>query len=554
MNHLLRKLFALVGLLASVSAFGQVIAGDSWQAAAVTPSSGGGLSAIAAYSLLSNNTSGSAVPTATQQLIIGTPSFTDTGIATQFTQSVAGYYQHILMNTSTATNASADYIVGGNLMTATTYYGDFGMNSSTFTGTGSFNLANAVYLYSNSGDLVIGTQTANAIHFVVGSSTASDAVTISATGNVSVASTTASTSTTTGAIIDAGGLGVAGSLYAGGGYSQFTGATNSVSNLEILAINNSANLSLSNTAGVNGSNNQIRFYRSGGVNTSGVEYASILGQMNAGSTGSFSFQTFGSSLTTVLSIGSYGQLTTAPQAFSQSAWGATGAFASYGASTVTDSSTAASGTAALESFISIAAPTLAATNTGVTTTEAATFYIGGAPTAGTNQTITRAHSLAVVNSTSAASSITGGFVIANTLGTAATSTGIGNGNVVTGGNLFASTSTGRVGYLTGTGAGTAVTQLTSRTTAVTSNTPCGAITLFTAAGSATPASFTVNCTAISAGDTVQYAVTSGGTNQYHFDTTAISAGTSFTVTFYAVSGTASDTPVVNYTIIKGTSN
>ena len=96
----------------------------------------------------------------------------------------------------------------------------------------------------------------------------------------------------------------------------------------------------------------------------------------------------------------------------------------------------------------------------------------------------------------------------------------GGGNIVAGGNLFASTSTGRVGYLTGTGAGTAVTQLTSRTTAVTSNTPCGAITLFTAAGSATPASFTVNCTAISAGDTVQYAVTSGGTNQYHFDTTS----------------------------------
>ena len=36
MNHLLRKLFALVGLLASVSAFGQVIAGDSWQAAGGT--------------------------------------------------------------------------------------------------------------------------------------------------------------------------------------------------------------------------------------------------------------------------------------------------------------------------------------------------------------------------------------------------------------------------------------------------------------------------------------------------------------------------------------
>lgn len=58
------------------------------------------------------------------------------------------------------------------------------------------------------------------------------------------------------------------------------------------------------------------------------------------------------------------------------------------AQTFTDNATAASGTAASHVFTSLAAPTLAASNTGVTTTDAATLYVAGAPTAGTNQTIT----------------------------------------------------------------------------------------------------------------------------------------------------------------------
>jgi hypothetical protein len=64
---------------------------------------------------------------------------------------------------------STDYIVSNNLATDTTYYGDFGINSSGSTGAGSLNLPNATYLYSQTGDLVIGTGTANAIHFVINS-------------------------------------------------------------------------------------------------------------------------------------------------------------------------------------------------------------------------------------------------------------------------------------------------------------------------------------------------------------------------------------------------
>jgi len=49
---------------------------------------------------------------------------------------------------------------------------------------------------------------------------------------------------------------------------------------------------------------------------------------------------------------------------------------------------AGSSTAAIRSIWSTAAPTLTATNASVTYTDAATWYIGGAPTASTNVTIT----------------------------------------------------------------------------------------------------------------------------------------------------------------------
>lgn len=118
-------------------------------------------------------------------ITIGTPAFVGTGVAEQLTGSVAGYWQEILQNTSAATNASSDYIACNNLSTDTTFYGDFGINSSTFTGTGSFNLANATYLYGASGDLVLGTVTANGIHLVVNNGSV-DALNISSAGAIKI--------------------------------------------------------------------------------------------------------------------------------------------------------------------------------------------------------------------------------------------------------------------------------------------------------------------------------------------------------------------------------
>ena len=111
----------------------------------------------------------------------GTLPYSDVNIFASYQTSVNNYAQIILHNSSSGTTASTDIIVGNNNSTSTTFYGDFGMNSSGFTGTGALNAVNSVFLTSTSGDLAIGTTTANAIHFVVNSG-ATDAATISSAG------------------------------------------------------------------------------------------------------------------------------------------------------------------------------------------------------------------------------------------------------------------------------------------------------------------------------------------------------------------------------------
>lgn len=113
-------------------------------------------------------------------------------------------------------------------------------------------------------------------------------------------------------------------------------------------------------------------------------------------------------------------------------------------------------------------------------------------------------------------------------------------------NTGATVLSGTLGYATG--AGGAVTQLTSRTTGVTLNKGTGQITMFTGVGTYIAASFVVTNTLVAATDII-VCTQSGGTNQYVFATTA--AAGSFLVTFFATLGTASDTPTINFAVIKG---
>jgi hypothetical protein len=125
--------------------------------------------------------------------------------------------------------------------------------------------------------------------------------------------------------------------------------------------------------------------------------------------------------------------------------------------------------------------------------------------------------------------------------------GVATGTSLTATGVIASTGTAGVGYATG--AGGAVTQLTSRTTGVTLDKTTGAITLFSAAGSATAASFTVTNSTVAATDVIILSQKSG-TDLYDLKVTAVAAG-SFRITFNTTGGTTTEQPVFNFAVING---
>jgi hypothetical protein len=126
------------------------------------------------------------------------------------------------------------------------------------------------------------------------------------------------------------------------------------------------------------------------------------------------------------------------------------------------------------------------------------------------------------------------------------------------GFLYYSSSTYEVTYSTSLGfptsssAGGAITQTGSRTSGVTLNKSTGQITLLAGAGSATPATFTVTNSTVAAVDTV-IVNCSSSTNTYLTFVTAVGAS-SFNITYYTTGGTSSDSPVFNFTVIKGSNN
>ena len=142
---------------------------------------------------------------------------------------------------------------------------------------------------------------------------------------------------------------------------------------------------------------------------------------------------------------------------------------------------------------------------------------------------------------------TGVLVFNNTPTLITPNIGAATGTSLTATGVIASTGTAGVGYATG--AGGTVTQGTSRTTGVTINKTSGAITLFSAAGSATAATFTVTNSTVAATDVIILNQKSG-TDLYDLMVTSVSAG-SFNITFRTTGGTTTEQPVFNFAVIKG---
>ena len=124
-----------------------------------------------------------------------------------------------------------------------------------------------------------------------------------------------------------------------------------------------------------------------------------------------------------------------------------------------------------------------------------------------------------------------------------------NAGAQAGGNLSYDATAGTFGY--GTGRGT-VTQGTNKSTGVTLNAPCGAITMNGAALSAdTTVSFTLTNTSIAATDLLVLNHVSGGTaGAYLLNAQAAAGSASINVTNIST-GSLSEAIVIGFAIIKG---
>jgi hypothetical protein len=125
--------------------------------------------------------------------------------------------------------------------------------------------------------------------------------------------------------------------------------------------------------------------------------------------------------------------------------------------------------------------------------------------------------------------------------------GAATGTSLTVTGAVVSTGTTGVGYASG--AGGTVAQSSSRTTGVTLNKTTGAITLVSAAGSATAATFTVTNSTVAATDVIILNQKSG-TDLYDLMVTAVATG-SFNITFRTTGGSTTETPTFNFAVIKG---
>lgn len=244
---------------------------------------------------------------------------------------------------------------------------------------------------------------------------------------------------------------------------------------------------------------------------------------------------------------------------SSGAWTTGGIEISSASSTYTD--TTSSGTvAATAARAFFGTPTLVASSVTTYTDSYSTLF-GPVPTASTNVTQTRPHSVGVYSTqTAGSSSLSGAFVVGT--GTAGTSVGIGNGIIVAGASILStggaitcnSNTTGAtsgIGY--STGAGGTVTQATDRTTAVTLNRTSGSIvTNNTSLAALASASFTVNNSTVLVNDVVVVSIRSGQTNiKTTVRVTAVTTGT-FQITVDNNDAVTAETTAItiNFAIIR----
>jgi hypothetical protein len=130
------------------------------------------------------------------------------------------YLQFIMQNKSATANASTNYVLSNDLGTDSSYYGEFGMNSSVFsasTPSDFYSINNQIYFSGHDGDLAVGSGNGYKMYFPWGA-TATSAHVINASGALGFSTNLG----TTPALSGTTGYGTAGQTIISGGSSGAT--------------------------------------------------------------------------------------------------------------------------------------------------------------------------------------------------------------------------------------------------------------------------------------------------------------------------------------------
>lgn len=186
-----------VSLGATVSAFNAVSIG------ATTASTG-------AFTYLSTSSTTSTTP------VLGFNA-SNTSFASGATIS-GSYLQAVLQNKSGTAGASTNFAVSNDLATDSTYYGEFGMNSSVFTASGTFadffSINNGIYFSGHDGDVSVGSGNGYKLYLTWGT-TGQSAHVINSSGAIGLSTNLGTSAATTGT----SGFGTSGQVLTSAGSS-----------------------------------------------------------------------------------------------------------------------------------------------------------------------------------------------------------------------------------------------------------------------------------------------------------------------------------------------
>jgi hypothetical protein len=122
-------------------------------------------------------------------------------IASFGSTTASSYNQLVIQNLSNSAGASTNYVISNNLGTDSTYYGEFGMNSSTYTASGTFadffSINNGIYFSGHDGDITVGSGNGFKYYFAWGT-TGQSAHVINASGAIGLSTNLGTTPATTG--------------------------------------------------------------------------------------------------------------------------------------------------------------------------------------------------------------------------------------------------------------------------------------------------------------------------------------------------------------------